>query len=102
MRLFFGKVIWFFSNPAEIPINDALPALRAADPTSSSKILYYITINNPSDWYVDVQGVTLGYWSNIQESSMVAEGVFYDWMKYDNGLKVRGNSITLTKITLKK
>lgn len=99
-------VLWegnlVFSNPAEIPINDALPALRAADPTSSSKILYYITINNPSDWYVDVQGVTLGYWSNIQESSMVAEGVFYDWMKYDNGLKVRGNSITLTKITLKK
>lgn len=33
---------------------------------------------------------------------MVVEGVFYDWMKYDNNLKVKGKNITLTKITLKK
>ena len=33
---------------------------------------------------------------------MVVEGVFYDWMKNDNGLKVKGKNITLTKITLKK
>ena len=99
-------VLWegnlVYTNEVELPINDALPALRAADPTSSSKILYYITINNPSDWNIYVQNVSLGHWNTNPESSMVVEGVFYDWMKYDNNLKVKGKNITLTKITLKK
>ena len=91
-----------YTNEVEIPINEALPALREANPNSSSKILYYIIINNPSDWNIYVQQISLGHWSNINETSIVVEGVFFDWMKNDNSLKVKGKNITLTKIALKK
>lgn len=92
-----------FKNWLWTAMKETIPILQANSPTASSKILYYIIINNPSDWAFNVTGVSIGSWNSPSDISVV-EGDFDENMLniYGNGIYVQGNNITLTKITLKK
>lgn len=92
-----------FTNWLWTAMKETIPILQANSPTASSKILYYIIINNPSDWAFNVTGVSIGPWNSPSDISVV-EGDFNEDMLYiyGNGIWVQGNNITLTKITLKK
>ena len=92
-----------FTNWLWKAMKEPIPILQANSPTASSKILYYIIINNPSVWAFNVTGVSIGPWNSPSDISVV-EGDFDENMLniYGNGIYVQGNNITLTKITLKK